>query len=586
MTITKKFMLVAAIAAVAFGLSTAVRESRVLACGCFTPPDPSVPIVQAGERILFEIEDGVVTSHVQIQYSGPAEEFGWLLPLPSVPELGVGTDELFTQLIAQTQPKYGLTAQYHGNCGFDPNRSSSDGDSASGAQDAGAGAPPGEPGGSPLVIQDSVGPYDYAVLKADSKQPMLDWLAENRFFVPTGTDDAVDPYINPGAYFLALKLRKGNDVGDIQPVVIKYASDLPMIPIILTSVAADPDMGVQVWVLGDSRAIPRNYFHTRINDAEIDWLNFGQNYADVVTRAVDEADGHHSFVTEYAGTSAVMQDVLDYPGRFGDIDQLQANTDAVNYVEYLLYNGYWGGGNQAPFFQPQLGSQLRGILASHLPVPAALLADGLTADEYYFDIRYYTGDYRTQYPEKFVDLDLDYDAVALTAEIEERVVVPTREAGAMFIGNPYLTRMFTTLSPTEMTKDPVFSFNPELIEVSNVHQGELHYFCGVLRNDDPATTPARIVTENGFELELPDGTGVNPWADVAMPWSQYTEILREEGQPEVVADNTALIAAALGMGKDGGGCAAVSRGGGAGLGGGAALLGAALALIVRWRRRR
>src|SRR5262245_30310630 len=85
--------------ALAFTVTSLVNSRRADACGCFTPPDPSVPIVQAGERIAFEIENGVVTSHVQIQYSGPAEEFGWLLPLPSVPELEVGTDELFTQLI-------------------------------------------------------------------------------------------------------------------------------------------------------------------------------------------------------------------------------------------------------------------------------------------------------------------------------------------------------------------------------------------------------------------------------------------------------------------------------------------------------
>ena len=48
---------------------------RAEACGCFTPPDPSVPIVQAGENIAFEIENGVVTAHIQIQYSGPAAEF-------------------------------------------------------------------------------------------------------------------------------------------------------------------------------------------------------------------------------------------------------------------------------------------------------------------------------------------------------------------------------------------------------------------------------------------------------------------------------------------------------------------------------
>ena len=44
-----------------------------------------------------------------------------------------------------------------------------------------------------------------------------------------------------GAYFLALKLQSGKAVGDIQPLVVEYESDKPMIPIELTGVAADPD---------------------------------------------------------------------------------------------------------------------------------------------------------------------------------------------------------------------------------------------------------------------------------------------------------------------------------------------------------
>ena len=69
------------------------------ACGCFVPPDPTVPIVQAGERILFGQENGVITAHIQVQYSGPAEEFGWLLPMPAIPEMELGSDELFDVML-------------------------------------------------------------------------------------------------------------------------------------------------------------------------------------------------------------------------------------------------------------------------------------------------------------------------------------------------------------------------------------------------------------------------------------------------------------------------------------------------------
>jgi hypothetical protein len=239
---------------------------RADACGCFTPPDPTVPVVQAGERILFDHSNGIVTAHIQVAYSGPADQFGWLLPLPSEPSLELGVDEVFSQLITTTQPKYRLDREYHGVCPFDPNNPNRFG--------GGGGAPSSDSGGenpadpdSIVVVQDSIGPYDYAVLRADSQQPMLDWLAENRYFVPTATAEAVTPYIHEGAFFLALKLRKGNEVGDLQPVVVRYASDLPMIPIVLTGVGATEDMPVLVWMVGEGRAIPRNYYHTLVNDA-------------------------------------------------------------------------------------------------------------------------------------------------------------------------------------------------------------------------------------------------------------------------------------------------------------------------------
>src|SRR6185436_11718433 len=109
--------------------------------------------------------------------------------------------------------------------------------------------------GSPLVIADSIGPFDYAVLKADDQTAMLDWLKQNQYFVPTGTDSVVGNYTHPGAYFLALKLQSGKSTGDIQPIIVHYNSDLPMIPITLTSVGATPNMGIEVFVLGPARAI-------------------------------------------------------------------------------------------------------------------------------------------------------------------------------------------------------------------------------------------------------------------------------------------------------------------------------------------
>ena len=166
------------------GVMLATDSAPALACGCLAPPDPSVPVVQAGERIVFAVDNSVVTATIQLQYSGNAKDFGWILPLPSIPTMELGSDELFAQVQTLTQPKYRLTRVFADHCNQGTSafaRGAVPG--AANAADSGGSAAPQ----SPLVVQDSIGPYDYAVLKADDKQAMLNWLAQNHYFVPAGT---------------------------------------------------------------------------------------------------------------------------------------------------------------------------------------------------------------------------------------------------------------------------------------------------------------------------------------------------------------------------------------------------------------
>ena len=523
------------------------------ACGCFTPPDPTVPIVQAGEKILFSIDNGMVTAHIQIQYAGDAKDFGWLLPLPSVPTLTLGTDELFAQLYTTTQPKYKMIRNYEGNCSFAPGRN---GFGNSGPAPTAGGDSTQDPG-SPLVLQDSIGPYDYAVLHADDMQAMLDWLNQNHYFVPTGTTETISNYIHPGAYFLALKLKSGASTGDLQPVVVQYPSDLPMIPIVLTSVAAQPHMGIQVWMLGKGRAIPRNYFHTVIDDALIDWNNAATNYNDVIIKAVGEASGKHSFVTEYAGSSSVMKNVLNYPGRFGSTADLAAQPDAFSFVQYLFSNGYGvrttqvGPGGFGGF---QLTSQLTSILGQYIPEPPGLITKQVSPSQFYQSLSYYlSSQYMAQNPGDFTGwAGVNYQPQAMAMAIDQRVVQPTLAAGALFDAQPTLTRLYTTLSPEDMNKDPVFSYNGSLPNVSNVHTATLTYHCGLLISSGSAqTTAATLVTEQGWRIEYPNGapnsTQFSPPAP-GLPGSLRIEILREEGAPQVVVDNSGVISGALNQG--------------------------------------
>ncbi len=416
---------------------------------------------------------------------------------------------------------------------------------------------------------------------------MLKWLADNHYFVPAGTDATVGAYVRPGAYFLALKLKSGSATGDLQPVVVKYASDLPMIPLVLTSVGATPDMGIQVWMLGKGRAIPRNYYHTVLNDSVIDWNSAGANYNDVIIRATKEAIGRHTFVTEYAGTSSILQNVLNAPNRFGSNAELAAQPDAISFVEYLNQHGYatfnqsqTGGG---PGFSSALySSQLLSILAAYIPVPATFAAKGITAGQFYQNITYYLGSYRQQTPDDFVGYTINYQPAMMAMQIDQRVVQPTLSAGMLFDKFSYLTRLYTTLSPEDMNKDPVFSFNATLADYANTHNANLTYHCGFFGRDNQLTTPATLQTADGWVLQYPYGTG-STFTPPALPASERIEILSEEGPPQVVTDNTKAIGD--GLGSQGGGC-------GVGLGSRAGETASGLGLLALvggmlfWRRRR
>ena len=77
------------------------------ACGGFFC-NTSDPIDQAAERIVFahDEEAGEVEAHVQIFFSGSAEEFAWVVPVPDVPELFPSSDDVLTLLDSVTKPQF------------------------------------------------------------------------------------------------------------------------------------------------------------------------------------------------------------------------------------------------------------------------------------------------------------------------------------------------------------------------------------------------------------------------------------------------------------------------------------------------
>ena len=496
---------------------------RASACGGFFCSNS--PMNQVAENILFIQGEGTVTTHVQLQYSGSASDFAWILPVPSVPELAISHNQIFNQLQWTTQPGFQLNFQDDAGCGFPPLFRTLDGV---------AEATTDETGGVEVVAREEVGPYDTAVITSEDPQAIVNWLVDNGYQLGDLGIDLLIPYVDKGSYFLALRLAADREVGDLQPIALTYAGDELCIPIRLTAVATAPDLGVIAWILGEHRAIPRNYLHVQINEALIDWFNGGFNYPEVVTQAANEAGGQ-AFVTDYAGSSKVVSNFF-----FGEFDlaALRQQQHPADFLSAALRQGF-----------PR-DAQMQTLIRRHIPMPEVVVTAGvlevvfggdreayeemheagllqdLAERSFYNDLRAY---------DRYIE-DLAFDPKAFADDLQSIVVEPLQGVWQHFAEKPYLTRLYTTLSADEMTLDPIFGYNPDLPEVPNLRFADARWEC-----TDPENTPLEewelvIALGDGREIRtkpFADGAGPIP-LPIGEPAAAVVEHLHTSGPPTTI----------------------------------------------------
>ncbi|WP_437276515.1 DUF2330 domain-containing protein [Sorangium sp. So ce375] len=302
----------------AAALTTAPRP--VEACGGFFCGQQ--PVDQTAERILFATnQDGSVTMVTQIQYAGAAPDFAWVVPLaevPAVESLAVFPQLALTALDTATGPQF----QWPDDPGCSPPIFAP---TAGGATGGGV-----DDGDVTVHIREEVGPYDVAVIESTDPTALIAWLRDNNFRV----NDAMAPYIrtytSEGMKFLALRLQPDAEVSDIQPFRFTLPSGSPSIPIRLTAVAAEPEMGITVMILGDRRYGPANWPDVEIDDDQIVWRPddwpVQTNWTALVARGVDEAGGR-GFVTEMSGpTTTIAEQVRNV---MSSDEQQMAARDAL-----------------------------------------------------------------------------------------------------------------------------------------------------------------------------------------------------------------------------------------------------------------
>jgi MYXO-CTERM domain-containing protein len=234
----------------------------------------------------------------------------------------------------------------------------------------------------------------------------------------------------------------------------------------------------------------------------------------VVIEAANDAGGQ-GFVTEMAGDTSTLKSAVWT--QFDDQNwntfqkQIYMSFDDMFFRAYGQY-GAWDG-----FWDATRAS--------------VTLPTGLAFEDFKLCPNCYAG-------------QIQFQPAAFLAELQRTVIDPVKLVQNLIDAHPKLTRMYTTLSADEMTVDPVFSFNADLDDLSNVHTAERVIECN----------PSIYEYEAPWRIELPQGgvvrgnaTDVGTWPAAFNTLPSNNRIVRTgtSGAGKVVEDNSAPIASQL-----------------------------------------
>lgn len=239
------------------------------------------PVGQAAERVIFAVDSqaGEITAYIQLGYTGDAESFAWIVPVPGTPTVAAADMAAFNELSALTSPR--LIFPPPQDCFTQPALSRVAGETVA------------------LVRPESAGSYESAVI--DEPAALLAWLRGNGYQVAPETEPLIAAYAGAGMQFVAMKVEAGQGAQAIQPVAITYRAAQPTLPIRLSAASASPNTSITAWVFADHQATPANTTRLtmRKNDLALTDLQGTNNYTAMRSGVLDSLKGQ-GFVIEYA----------------------------------------------------------------------------------------------------------------------------------------------------------------------------------------------------------------------------------------------------------------------------------------------
>jgi hypothetical protein len=208
--------------------ATSAGQAFADPCGMVPPIylGNQAPIARVGDQNTYVFfKNGVETFVIRPGFSGKVDEFGMLIPLPSVPALRKVSDHVFPHVRAAVDPpEVVIDLRFRAFRGR--NRRAAVEKKSEDRLEALAFDKRKE---VRVVKEEAVGMYEVAVLEAGSSAALKKWMDEHGYKYPKGMDKACDDYVKIGWCFVAVKTKVGQKKGvDPKPGMRRVNSKLPI----------------------------------------------------------------------------------------------------------------------------------------------------------------------------------------------------------------------------------------------------------------------------------------------------------------------------------------------------------------------
>ncbi len=291
-----------AVAALVMGI-----ESVAWADGVMVAP-PSGPVVRGGragqmvssprQEALLAFDGETVRIALRTHFRAGPKDVAWIVPVPKAPtDVRALKEGLFELLEEHTAPRFRWTEHYGG--------AKSDGSFG--------GTLGGDEGDGELTVERAVrveasgtaGLFNWTVLGATDAAKLVEWLTENDYAVPDGSEPVFKQYVEDGWHWLAIKLRPEDARRPVlapHPIGYTYSDRRLVYPLVISQLSADTENEIVLYVLSRRRCHAKNWANARVTS---DTLRrdprspSGTNY-EALLAGLTEKHGGRLFMTEYS----------------------------------------------------------------------------------------------------------------------------------------------------------------------------------------------------------------------------------------------------------------------------------------------